>query len=85
MGPGAAIQSKPVADQCDLTSSDVPKLSVVDAHGSDGYCDMRFDSNLHLIGWLLRNSLAVLKHALDNHTDDFIDILQRFYLGFAPR
>jgi hypothetical protein len=62
----------------------IPKLSVVYSHGSDGDCNPRLDSDLHLIG-RLRNRLAVLKHTLDNHMHHVIDVLERYFPGLAPR
>src|SRR5438105_11918883 len=82
----STIKSKPVADQRgnNFAGSDIPKLSIIDAHESDSHGYTRIDSHLYLIGWFIWNVLVVFKHALHNHADNFIDAFERFGLGLAP-
>jgi hypothetical protein len=54
-------------------------------HGSDGNGYARLDGYLALIAGFFRNAFTVLKHALDDHTDDIADVLDRFTLRVAPR
>src|ERR1035438_5761452 len=81
--PAPAIERKPVPDQRrnDFASGSIPKLSVIDRHESDGHRHARFDGNLDLIGRFLRIAISVLKHALDDHADEFLVFLGRA----APR
>lgn len=87
VGAVPAIKDKPVAVQRrnDFASGKVPKLSVVDAHGSESHCNARFDGNLYLVAWFVRDVLAVLKHAVNYHVDKVVDALEGFGLRFAPR
>src|SRR5438094_4651159 len=51
VGAVPAIKTNPVADEGgnDFACRNIPKLSVVNAHGSDGDGDAGFGSDLHLI------------------------------------
>lgn len=80
------IKSKPIADEAgnNLAGGEIPKQSVVEAHRSDSDCHTRFDGYLDFISGFLRNMFAVLKHALHDHMDNVINVLQRFGLRGAP-
>jgi hypothetical protein len=82
-----AIKSKSVAVQGgnNVAGGEIAKPTVVDLHGSDGDCDARFDGDLHLVGWFLRNVFPVFKHALYNHADDIMDVLEGFAFRSGPR
>jgi hypothetical protein len=84
--PASTIEREPIPGQGgnDFASSSVAKLPVVDSHGSDGNRDARLNTCLDLIGRLLGNALSMLKHALDDQADDFIDVLKRFVLSLTP-
>jgi hypothetical protein len=84
--PVAAVIAKPVTDEGrnNFAGVETPKLCVVDTHGSDGHGYTRFDGDLYLIGRFFRNGFAVLKHALHNHVDDTVDVLESFSLRSAP-
>jgi len=87
MRPIPAVKSKSVTIQCgnDVASGEIAKPTVVDLHGSDGDCDARFDGDLHLIGWFVRNVFPMLKHALYHHADNIMDVVESFAFRGAPR
>ena len=68
----------------DFACSQIAKQAVVDAHGSDSYSHTRIDRDLRLIGRFLRQGFAVLQHALHDHVDDAVDILQGIHLRSTP-
>ena len=86
VGTIAPIKREPVAVQSgnEVASGEVAKSTVVDLHGSDGDCDARFDGNLHLVGWFLRNVFSMLKHALYYHAHHVMDLFEGFVFRGAP-
>jgi hypothetical protein len=66
VGAVAAVISKSIADESrnDFAGGEIPKQAVVEAHESDGDGHARIDRDLHLVGRFLRQSFAVLHHAL---------------------
>jgi len=75
--PIAAVEAEPITDERgnEFAGAQIPKLGVIDAHGSESHCHPRFDGYLYLISRLIRNGFAVLKHAFHNHMNDIIDFL----------
>jgi hypothetical protein len=86
VGPVAAIEGEAVSDQSrnDFASGEITEGCVVDAHGSDSDGYSRFDSDFYVTGGFLWDVFAVLNHALDDHVDERIDLLERFSLRGAP-
>src|ERR1019366_5774517 len=60
-----------------LASCQAAQVRIIDRHTSD--------NDRHLIGGFRRLALAVLHQALHNHLDYFLDVLESFLLGMAPR
>ena len=84
--PIPTIETKTVAHKAgnDLADGEIPKQSVVEAHELDSDCHTRFYGYLDFISGFLRNMFAVLKHALNDHVDNVIDVLQRFGFRGTP-
>lgn len=84
--PIPTIKSKPIADEAgnNLAGGEIPKQSVVEAHELDSDCHPRFYGYLDFISGFLRNMFAVLKHALHDHMDHVINVLQRFGFRGTP-
>jgi len=84
VGAVAAVISKSTAAQRrdNFAGGEIPEQAVVEAHELDGNGHARIDRNLHLIGRFLRQSFAVLNHALHNHADKAVDV--RLRLGSSP-
>jgi hypothetical protein len=63
-------------------------LRVVEANeagkSSNCYRDPRFDRDLHLIAWPIRDWLTVFNQAFGNHLDNSTNILERLLLRVAP-
>src|SRR5205823_10338607 len=87
VGAVAALDGEAVADQGGnhLACRQVAQQRVINTHQSDGDGYARFDGNLHFVGGLVRNMLAMFSHAFNDHADDIVDVLQRFSFGFTPR
>src|ERR1039457_2327516 len=82
-----AVQNKTVSGQGrdQLTSRQAAQVREIDRHTSDDYCYLRLAGHLHPIGGLGRQGLAVLHQAFYDHLDHFLDVLDCFLFGMAPR
>lgn len=87
VGAISAINGEPVADEGGhhVVGRQIAQQRVIDAHGLDGDCYTRLDGNLNPIGGLLGDVFAVFDHAFHDHADYFVDVLERFLAGLAPR